>query len=49
MPSPDLPDRELELTPDEKAELDRRWAEQLETPDPAVSWEEALGKPSDQE
>ncbi|HMD33873.1 MAG TPA: hypothetical protein VKH42_02845 [Vicinamibacterales bacterium] len=49
MASPNSPERELELTPDEKAELDRRWAEQLETPDPAVSWKDALEKPRDQE
>jgi putative addiction module component (TIGR02574 family) len=44
-----FPERELELSPDEKAELDRRWAEQLEKPDPAVSWEQAMAEPRDDE
>jgi len=31
---------ETELTPELKAELDRRWAEHLGDPDSAIPWEE---------
>lgn len=35
---------ELELTPDQKAELDRRWAEHLANPKSAIPWEEVHRK-----
>ena len=35
---------ELEMTPDQAAELDRRWAEHAKNPDSAVSWEEVRQK-----
>ena len=31
---------ELELTPEQEVELDRRWAEHLENPDSAIPWED---------
>lgn len=31
---------ELALTPEQEAELDRRWAEHLEDPDSAIPWDE---------
>lgn len=37
-------DDELELGPEERAKLDRRWAEHLEEPGSAVSWHDAQGK-----
>jgi len=40
---------DLELTADEKAELDRRWAEHLAEPDVAVSLEDVLVKLRDPE
>ncbi len=35
---------ELTLTPEQEAELDRRWTEHLEAPDSAVPWEEVRAK-----
>lgn len=35
---------ELELTDEQRAELDRRWAEHVENPQSAVSWSEVRGK-----
>jgi putative addiction module component (TIGR02574 family) len=35
---------ELSLTPEQEAELDRRWAEHLDTPDTAIPWEEVRRK-----
>ena len=32
-------DAELALTPEQDAELDRRWAEHLETPASAIPWD----------
>jgi putative addiction module component (TIGR02574 family) len=34
----------LELTDEQRAELDRRWAEHLENPGSAVSWSEVRRK-----
>jgi putative addiction module component (TIGR02574 family) len=33
---------EFELTPDQAAELDRRWAEHLRDPQSAIPWEHVL-------
>lgn len=38
-------DAALVLTPDQEAELDRRWAEHLENPDSAIPWDEVRRKP----
>ena len=35
---------ELALTPEQEAELDRRWAEHVENPDSAISWDELRRK-----
>ena len=35
---------ELELSSDQKAELDRRWAEHLANPESAIPWEEVRRK-----
>ena len=35
---------ELEPSPDQKAELDRRWAEHLAGPESAIPWEEVRRK-----
>lgn len=35
---------ELELGPEERAELDRRWAEHLAQPDSAVPWHDVRRK-----
>ena len=35
---------EMVLTPEQKAELDRRWAEHLENPGSAVPWSEVRWK-----
>ena len=35
---------ELELTDEQRAELDRRWAEHVENPQSAVPWSEVRGK-----
>jgi putative addiction module component (TIGR02574 family) len=35
---------ELELSFDQKAELDRRWAEHLANPESAIPWEEVRRK-----
>lgn len=35
---------ELDLGPEERAELDRRWAQHLAEPDSAISWEEVRRK-----
>jgi putative addiction module component (TIGR02574 family) len=40
---------ELELSPEDAAELDRRWREHLERPDSAVSWDEIRRKLLDRE
>jgi hypothetical protein len=49
MASPNPPELRapLELTPDEKAELDRRWAETIAEPDPAVSLSDVIGRLGD--
>ena len=38
--SADEREAELELSPEEAAELDRRWREHVENPDSAVPWDE---------
>lgn len=35
---------ELELSPEQKAELDRRWADHLANPESAVPWEDVRRK-----
>jgi putative addiction module component (TIGR02574 family) len=35
---------ELELTPDQAAELDRRWSEHLRNRESAIPWEDVLRK-----
>lgn len=35
---------ELDLGPEERAEIDRRWARHLAEPDSAISWEEVRRK-----
>ena len=40
---------ELTLTPEQEAELDRRWAEHLESPDSAIPWDEVRRKLQDRE
>ena len=35
---------EFALTPDQEAELDRRWGEHLAKPESAIPWEEVLCK-----
>lgn len=35
---------ELELSSDQKAELDRRWADHLANPESAIPWEEVRRK-----
>ncbi|MBZ5560417.1 MAG: addiction module protein [Acidobacteriia bacterium] len=35
---------ELELGPEQKAELDRRWAEHLANPESAIPWEDVRRK-----
>ncbi len=35
---------ELALTPEQEAELDRRWAEHVENPDTAIPWDEVRRK-----
>ena len=37
-------DGELELSDEDRAELDRRWAEHLKNPDSAVPWSEVRSK-----
>jgi len=37
-------DSALELTDDQRAELDRRWAEHLANPDSAIPWSEVRRK-----
>jgi putative addiction module component (TIGR02574 family) len=37
-------DAELALTPEQEAELDRRLAEHISTPDSAIPWEEVRRK-----
>lgn len=39
---------ELELGPEERAELDRRWAEHLADPGSAISWDEFRRKLRDE-
>jgi putative addiction module component (TIGR02574 family) len=38
---------ELELSSDQKTELDRRWAEHLANPESAIPWEEVRRKMRD--
>jgi putative addiction module component (TIGR02574 family) len=42
-------DAELELTSEEAAELDRRWAEHVERPDSAIPWNDVRRKLLDRE
>lgn len=35
---------EMALTPEQLAELDRRWAEHLEDPGSAIPWDEVRGR-----
>lgn len=35
---------ELELTPEQEAELDRRWADHLANPESAIPWEDVRSK-----
>jgi len=37
-------DAQLVLTPDQEAELDRRWAQHLSDPSSAIPWEEVRRK-----
>ena len=39
----------LELTPEEAAELDRRWMDHVQRPDSAIPWEEVRRKLMDRE
>lgn len=47
--SADQREPELKLSPDEAAELDRRWREHVEAPDSAVPWDEVRRKLLDRE
>jgi putative addiction module component (TIGR02574 family) len=38
---------ELELSPDQRAELERRWAEHVAGPESAIPWEEVRRKLQD--
>ena len=40
---------ELALDPEQRAELDRRWAEHVENPDSAIPWDEVQRKLRDGE
>jgi putative addiction module component (TIGR02574 family) len=40
---------DLELTPDQAAELDRRWADHVQRPESAIPWEEVRRKLTDRE
>jgi putative addiction module component (TIGR02574 family) len=40
---------ELELTPEDAAELDRRWMDQIQRPESAVPWDEVRRKLLDRE
>jgi len=40
---------ELELTPEQAAELDRRWTEHVQQPESAIPWEEVRRKLMDPE
>jgi putative addiction module component (TIGR02574 family) len=40
---------ELQLTPDEAAELDRRWADHVQRPESAIPWEQVRRKLIDRE
>jgi putative addiction module component (TIGR02574 family) len=40
---------EFELTPEQVAELDRRWADHVQRPDSAIPWEEVRRKLMDRE
>jgi len=40
---------EMQLTPDEGAELDRRWMDHVQRPDSAIPWEEVRRKLTDRE
>ena len=42
-------DAELELTSEEAAELDRRWAEHVERPDSGIPWNDVRRKLLDHE
>ena len=47
--SADEREPELKLSPDEAAELDRRWREHVEDPDSAVPWDDVRRKLLDRE
>ena len=47
--SADEREAELELSPEEAAELDRRWSEHVENPDSAVPWDEVRRRLLDRE
>lgn len=42
-------DAELEVSAEQAAELDRRWAEHIEKPDSAIPWDEVRPKLLDPE
>jgi putative addiction module component (TIGR02574 family) len=41
--------RELELTPEEAAELDRRWTDHIQRPEASIPWDEVRRKLMDRE
>lgn len=42
-------DRELELTPEQAAELDRRWLDHVQRPQSSIPWDEVRRKLLDRE
>jgi putative addiction module component (TIGR02574 family) len=40
---------ELELSPEDAAEIDRRWSEHIEKPDSVIPWDEVRRKLMDRE